>query len=91
MASQSNILLIGGTGVIGKFLTAALLDAKSHFGRIALFTSPSTVESKQTLLKPWQELGLEVITGDVNRDEDVKNAYEGGRCFSGQPWITVGY
>lgn len=77
MASRSqNILIFGGTGVIGRYITEALLYDRADFRNIAIFTSPATVEAKKDLLQKWNDDGLEVIVGDMTRDKDVKAAYE---------------
>ncbi|GAB7354528.1 hypothetical protein MBLNU459_g4992t1 [Dothideomycetes sp. NU459] len=77
MAHESkNILIFGGTGVIGKYLTQALLDAKASFDRIAIITSKTTVEDKANQLQRWKTQGLEVITGDLTKDDEVLEAYK---------------
>lgn len=77
MAAKSNdILIFGGTGVIGKYLTKALLNAKQSFGRIAIFTSASTAQSKASQIEKWKTQGLEVITGDLTNDQEVRKAYK---------------
>lgn len=76
MSASKNILVFGGTGVIGQYITQALLDSKSSFGRIAIFTSANTVSSKASQLSKWKEQGLEVITGDLTKDDQVAEAYK---------------
>ncbi|KAL1305792.1 hypothetical protein AAFC00_003956 [Neodothiora populina] len=76
MSATRNILIFGGTGVIGKFITDALITARSAFGDIAIFTSQTTVESKKAQLEQWQSRGLKVIVGDLAKQEDVLKAYE---------------
>lgn len=78
MASPSkNILIFGGTGVIGKFITQGLLNANPSFDRVAIFTSASTAQNKTALLEPWKQQGLEIIVGDITSDSDVLSAYKG--------------
>lgn len=73
MAPQ-NILLFGATGAIGRFILNALLAQRSQFGRIAIFTSPRTAETKGEQLK---KQGIEVIVGSIEDESAVKAAYEG--------------
>jgi len=72
----SNILIFGGTGTIGKYITAAVLRSVPPFN-ITLFTSPTTAATKTSLLEKWKSQGLSVITGDVTSDADVTSAYHG--------------
>lgn len=76
MATKQNILIFGGTGVIGRFITEALLADTLEFRNVAIFTSASTTDHKQTLLQKWHESGLEIIVGDITKSKDVKAAYE---------------
>ncbi|EOO04211.1 putative isoflavone reductase family protein [Phaeoacremonium minimum UCRPA7] len=73
----SHILLFGATGKIGKFITEAVINAKPSFDHLAIFTSPSTVANKPDLLNKWKSEGVSVIVGDVDKDEDVRAAYDG--------------
>lgn len=89
MTTESkNILIFGGTGVIGKFLTQALLDAKQSFGHIALFTSPSTVQDKAAQLEKWKSQGLEIITGDITKDKQVSEVYQ-SLCSHQRPYCPM--
>ncbi|CAO2656184.1 Nn.00g049870.m01.CDS01 [Neocucurbitaria sp. VM-36] len=72
-----NILVFGATGVIGKYIIQELFNARSSFGKIGFFTSKNTVKTKADDVNRWKEKGVEVIVGDVNAEDDVKNAYEG--------------
>lgn len=73
----SNILVLGATGVIGQFIIASIISEKTHFGRIAIFTSPSTYENKSTEIQSLKDSGVEVIVGDVNNDADLLGAFKG--------------
>lgn len=77
MASQtvSKILVFGGTGAIGRYITASLLAAQSSLGQVTLFTSPATASSKAPLLARWKAGGLKVIEGDLTSAADVQSAY----------------
>lgn len=77
MSDSKDILIFGGTGAIGQYITQAILDAKPSFDKVAIFTSPSTVENKKEQLEKWKGQGLKVIVGDLTKDEDVLGAYEG--------------
>lgn len=72
--STQNILLFGATGAIGSFILNAILAQRSQFGRIAIFTSQRTAETKGEQLK---KQGVEVIIGDLEDESVVKAAYEG--------------
>ena len=71
-----NVLIIGGTGVIGKFITAEIVKAKSNFGRIVILTSPKTVEEKVQEIAALKENGVVIKTGSLDDEADVKAAYE---------------
>ncbi|RYP09593.1 hypothetical protein DL764_001197 [Monosporascus ibericus] len=76
----SNILIIGATGNIGKYITSAILSANPPVARqVSIFTSPGTASnpSKQELLSSWKSQGLTVIEGDLQNAEQVAKAYEG--------------
>ena len=76
-AAPKNILIFGATGVIGIYITQALLNAKASFSRIATFTSSNTAESKKHIIQSLEKQGLEVIIGDICKEEDIINAYKG--------------
>lgn len=80
----SKILIFGSTGVIGKYITGAILRAQSQgaipsLGSVSIFTSAATAAQpgKQALLDAWRGQGLGVVTGDVRSAADVRRAYEG--------------
>ena len=77
---KSNILIFGATGLIGKFIIEQIIAAKEQFGRIAIFTSPSTVKNKKDEVEKLKGEGVEIIVGDVGKESNVRNAYE-GRCL----------
>ncbi|KAK3365485.1 hypothetical protein B0T24DRAFT_710477 [Lasiosphaeria ovina] len=74
---SSKILVVGGTGTIGQYITASLLRAKPAFQHVVLFTSPGTANTKAALLDKWRADGLSVIVGDLTSEVDVTAAYEG--------------
>jgi uncharacterized protein YbjT (DUF2867 family) len=77
MSEKQDILVFGGTGVIGQFIVKALLASKDSFGRLAIFTSQNTVETKASFIRSLKDGGFEIIVGDVRNDEDVVAAYQG--------------
>ena len=77
MSLAKNILLFGATGNIGSFILDAILPVRSQFGRIVIFTSPRTAETKAAQLERLKQQGVEVITGNVEDEEAVKAAYAG--------------
>ncbi|CAI7579978.1 unnamed protein product [Penicillium palitans] len=77
MSLAKNILLFGATGNIGSFILDAILPERSQFGRIAIFTSPHTAETKVSQLNKLKEQGVEVIVGNVEDENAVKAAYKG--------------
>lgn len=78
MASLSrSILVIGATGLIGRFLVESLIEAQDSFDKIAIFTSLETLANKKSLVESFQSRGVGVITGNLSCEDDVLNAYEG--------------
>lgn len=75
--AKENLLIIGSTGWIGAYITEQIVKAKDSFGRIAIFTSPSTAESKAEALGELKAQGVEVIVGDLKNPEDLLNAFKG--------------
>jgi nucleoside-diphosphate-sugar epimerase len=72
-----NILIIGATGVIGAPITKAIISAKSSLGRIAILTSSTTVINKASEIGSLKSHGVEILTGDLSNEQDVKKAYHG--------------
>ncbi|KAK5162901.1 uncharacterized protein LTR77_011062 [Saxophila tyrrhenica] len=62
MAHQpQNILVFGATGLIGGYITNALLAAKHNFGSIGIFTSQGSAERKKDLFDAYRAKGASVI------------------------------
>ena len=78
MATKTkNILIIGATGLIGTHITNAIINSKSDFGRIAIFTSKNTLQSKSKETENLKSKGIEILTGDITSTSDVNNALNG--------------
>ncbi|KAK3905112.1 hypothetical protein C8A05DRAFT_31047 [Staphylotrichum tortipilum] len=75
--TASKILIFGGTGTIGRYITSALIRARPASQEIVLFTSRSGEHTKAQLIEQWKSQGLSVIVGDLTSDLDVKAAYQG--------------
>ena len=80
-----NILIIGSTGVIGTYITRAIVDAKQHFGRICVLTSEKTVIEKVQDICALESWGVEVFVGRLEDEKRVKEAYKGERRMT--EWI----
>lgn len=78
MATKTNnILVVGATGLIGTHITTAIVNSKSDFGRIAIFTSSNTLQSKSDEINALKSKGVEVLTGDINSADDFTKALNG--------------
>jgi hypothetical protein len=75
--AKENLLIIGSTGWIGTYITREIINAKEHFNRIAIFTSASTLEKKAALFEGFKKEGVEIIVGDVSKEDDIKGALDG--------------
>ena len=75
---KSNILIIGGTGLIGEHISNAIVSARHHnFNRIGLFTSTNTLFTKADFIDGLRARGVEIIAGDLRLADDVREAYAG--------------
>lgn len=73
-----NLLLIGATGTVGRFITQSIVSARSEFDRIAVLTSaPATHSDKEKFLEDLKSKNVEIMIGDINNESDVTNAYKG--------------
>ncbi|KAJ5408528.1 hypothetical protein N7509_002411 [Penicillium cosmopolitanum] len=75
--AAKNILLFGATGQIGSFILEAILTTRDSFGRVAIFTSARTAETKSAYLEKLKQQKIEIIIGDVDDENAVKAAYNG--------------
>ncbi|KAK3681264.1 hypothetical protein B0T22DRAFT_523353 [Podospora appendiculata] len=77
--APSNVLIFGGTGTIGSYITASLLRAQPPpYKTLTLFTSPTSAASKAAQLAKWKAAGLRVVVGDLTSEHDVATAYASG-------------
>ncbi|KAH8650934.1 putative isoflavone reductase like protein [Tricladium varicosporioides] len=74
---KENLLMFGATGYIGAFIINKIVENKASFGRIAIFTSSGTVESKADDIQNLKNRGVEVIVGDVTKSDEILKAYQG--------------
>lgn len=72
-----NILVIGATGVIGTYITRAIVDAQHQFNRICVLTSEKTVVEKVQDICALESWGVEVFVARLDDEEGVKEAYKG--------------
>lgn len=72
-----SILIFGATGTIGRYITKAIANAQPAFDHVTIFTSEETVSKKQNFIQELKSKAVNIITGDVNNEEDVKKAYQG--------------
>lgn len=74
-----NILLIGATGNIGRFITQSIISARGDFDRVAILTSaPAAGSEKEKFInEELKPKNVEIIVGDIGKEEDVLNAYKG--------------
>lgn len=71
------LLIVGASGLIGLRITKAIVQNKKSFDKIAIFTSPNTVQTKVDFIKWLEEEGVEIIQGDATNSEDISRAYKG--------------
>lgn len=76
-ATTKNILIFGGTGLIGQHITDAILRNKDKFSKIAVFTSKDTLGAKSDKIDSLKARGAEIIVGDTQSSTDVNEAYNG--------------
>lgn len=76
------VLIIGATGTIGTHITAAIANATKQFEKVAIFTSPATAESKKGVIEELKSKNVDIITGDISDDKQLKDALAGGSAAS---------
>ena len=74
---MADILVFGATGTIGRYLVEALIENKSSFRKIAVFTSPQSATEKSDVFAKLKDRGVEIITGDLADEEGIANIYNG--------------
>ena len=87
----TNILMFGATGIIGKFIIAELARSKNSFGRIAIFTSQNTVDTKPDAISNLKQSGIEVFAGDLKDHGRLKQILTGNEAPSSKsdPFDTI--
>lgn len=73
MAEKSKILIIGGTGYIGKFIVEASVK-EGHPTFALVRESTASVPSKADLLDSFKSSGVTLLYGDVNDHESLVRA-----------------
>ncbi|TVY82112.1 Isoflavone reductase-like protein [Lachnellula suecica] len=74
---KENLLVFGATGYIGTHIINKIIKNKESFGRIAIFTSPGTVENKPRVIAGFKANGVEIVVGDSTNADDIVRALEG--------------
>lgn len=72
-----NILIFGSTGVIGTYITRAIVDSSHLFGRVCVFTSEKTIIEKVQDVCALESWGVEIFVGRLEDEQKVKEAYKG--------------
>ncbi|ETN46557.1 uncharacterized protein HMPREF1541_00742 [Cyphellophora europaea CBS 101466] len=72
-----NILIIGATGIIGTYITRAIVDSQHLFDRICVLTSEKTVVEKVQDICALESWGVEVFVARLDDEDKVKEAYKG--------------
>ena len=72
-----NVLIVGATGVIGTYITEAIVTHKAELGRVAVLTSKETLKDKIREIAALESGGVDVFVGLLDDEETVKDAYRG--------------
>ncbi|KAB1220652.1 Isoflavone reductase-like protein [Morella rubra] len=73
MAAKSRILIIGGTGIIGKFIVEASAKA-GHPTYVLVRKSTLSNPDKGKLIENFKNLGVAILHGDLDDHESMVNA-----------------
>ncbi|QQK41590.1 Isoflavone reductase family protein [Penicillium digitatum] len=68
MSFAKKILLFGATGNIGSFILDAILSERSRFGRVVIFTSPQTAETKDENAVKGAYEGIDTVISALGRN-----------------------
>ncbi|RFU74886.1 isoflavone reductase [Trichoderma arundinaceum] len=71
------VIIFGATGLVGKYISEAILNSATDFRRIGVFTSLDSLKTKAEAIATLKLRGAEVISGDINSKEDVTRALDG--------------
>ena len=72
-----NILILGATGVVGTYITRAVVDSKHLFNRICVLTSEKTIIEKVQDICALESWGVEIFVCRLENEKKVKEAYKG--------------
>src|SRR6266480_2327524 len=86
-----NILVFGATGTIGRYIVEALIENKTSFGKIAVFTSPQSATEKRQAFAKLKDRRVEIITGDLTDEKSIANVYNGrpSNYARNRTWLTL--
>ncbi len=77
MAHQPhNILIFGATGLIGKYITSAILASGSSFAIVGIFTSSSSAQRKKVSLASYEQKGATIVIGSLQNPAHIPSAYQ---------------
>lgn len=74
-----NIMILGATGIVGTYITRAIVDAASqdYFGKISIYTSVQTVVEKVQDICALESMGVEIFVGGLDDERRFKEACRG--------------
>lgn len=74
-----NILILGATGVIGTYITRAVVDAhtQGHFDKISIYTSEKTIVEKVQDICALEAWDVEIFVGGLHDESRFKEACRG--------------
>ena len=88
--SAQNILIIGSTGVVGTYITRAIVDAQHLFNRICVLTSEKTVVEKVQDICALESWGVEVFVARLEDEQRVKEAFR-GESIMYEGWVAANH
>ncbi|KAM0280821.1 hypothetical protein ACHAQH_003851 [Verticillium albo-atrum] len=73
----TNILVLGGTGSIGHYITDAILNAQPPFKQISIFIRNESEVRKKAWVDAFDQKGATVFIGDIKNKSHIQAAYKG--------------
>jgi nucleoside-diphosphate-sugar epimerase len=70
-----NIIIIGATGLIGKYITTEIIKAKASFGRVVVLTSENTIHKKLSQINELKHSGIDILVGNITNEKEIRRAY----------------